>query len=188
MNFSEMYPSKYLKQSDVTSPMTASIASIVHEELTGDKGKKTKPILYFHGNVKPMVLNLTNGQVLYEAFGQDTDAWINKAVEIYSDPNIMMGPKRVGGLRLRVAPSRNGNGFQTTSGWSWDQALVEAGKVGIDKDKVIQELKAAGKQGWNAAGCTPLVKKMIEDATVAGLPDTNFDADPVAAGSDDIPF
>ena len=48
-----------------------------------------------------MVLNKTNGQILAEEFGDDSEDWLGKVVEIYPDKTTFAG-KLVSCLRLRA--------------------------------------------------------------------------------------
>lgn len=105
MKLAEMFPSNYLKKEDVPQPVTVTIKDVVQEEMPGDK--ELKAVARFTGTTKPMILNKGNASLLAEIYGDDSDAWHGKQVEIYHDPGVMYGGKRVGGLRLRM-PSQNG--------------------------------------------------------------------------------
>jgi hypothetical protein len=50
------------------------------------------------------VLNHANAQVLADAFGADTAAWMGRNVEVFADPSIMFRGKRTGGVRVRALP------------------------------------------------------------------------------------
>jgi hypothetical protein len=56
---------------------------------------------------RKLVLNKTNSLILASAYGDDTDAWLNRQVEIWSEPTQYQG-KIVQGIRL--APASNGAG------------------------------------------------------------------------------
>lgn len=120
MKVNDLYPSNYLKKEDVPFPTSVTIKHVTQEEISGEGGKELKAIIYFVGNLKPMVLNKGNAITIAEVYGDDTDAWHGKAVEVYTDASVMFAGKRVGGLRLRIpgpaskpapATSHNGNGF-----------------------------------------------------------------------------
>jgi len=100
MKLNEMYPSKFMSKDD--APVVATIKNVVREEIKGDNGNEMKNVVHFQGNVKPMILNKGNAVMLTEAYGDDSIGWHGKPVEIYLDPNVMFGGKRVGGLRVRV--------------------------------------------------------------------------------------
>ncbi len=102
MKMSLLFPSNFLKKEDIPYPTQATIRSVTQEEIKGDNGNELKATINFVGNLKPMVLNKGNAVILEEAYGDDSDDWHGKTVEIYVDPNVMFGGKRVGGIRLRV--------------------------------------------------------------------------------------
>ena len=102
MKFSEMYPSNYFSKEDLTASLVLTIKQVILEAVESEEGKREKPIVYFHGNWKPFILNKTNGEILRSEFGDESDNWIDKEVELYVDHNIRFGSKRIGGIRVRV--------------------------------------------------------------------------------------
>jgi hypothetical protein len=109
MRMSEMFPGKWLKKEDVPTPVVGTITRVTREEVNADNGgKELKVVMAFaESNLKPMILNIGNATAVTEMYGDDSANWIGKRVEIYTDPNVMFGGKRIGGLRLR-APSSQG--------------------------------------------------------------------------------
>ena len=107
---SEMFPGKWLKKEDVPHPTTATISRVSREEVNADNGgREMKVVMAFaEPHLKPMILNIGNATAVTELYGDDSANWVGKRVEVYTDPNVMFGGKRVGGLRLR-APSANGH-------------------------------------------------------------------------------
>jgi hypothetical protein len=93
----------YLKKDDVTTPVVWTIND-VKERLIASPGKKPKPklVLFFDGNSKGLVLNMSNGNTLFDMTGQeDPEEWIGTQVELYADDSVSYAGKRVGGIRLR---------------------------------------------------------------------------------------
>lgn len=158
MKMNDMFPSSWLKKEDC--PVTATIAAVAQEEIKGDNGKELKAVLRFRGDVKPMILNRGNADLLASTWGDDSDAWVGKKIEVYVDPNVMFGGKRVGGIRLRLPQSGGGNGAVLT----FTQAIEAVAKIGMSKDQLVARLKAAGMTGYNADAATPLVNQWIEEA------------------------
>jgi hypothetical protein len=186
MNLKEMYPSKYLKKEDFPAPRTFTVKMVCTESIKSDNGNENKPILYFQELPKGMVLNRGNGDILGETYGYDTDLWVGKPVEVYVDPSVMFGGKRVGGLRLRPpgnfgAPS-NGAKRNPPGAWTWEQAVAEAEKAGIVKDSVVSHLKAKGHAGWNGQRDTPVILDLIREVQAQ----TRGDA--YEGHTDEIPF
>lgn len=157
MNFGAMYPSKYLKQADCPHPITAIIAKVSIDNVGMENDAENKPVLYFQAGVKPMVLNKSNGFILCEAWGEETDGWIGKAVEIYTDKSVMFKGERTGGLRLRIAHDSQ----DVPTSWTLEQAVAEAGKKGISRDNIIAALKQAGRNGWQPSRDTVFVQEMM---------------------------
>ncbi len=96
---SDMIQSKYLRKEDFDEDRVMTIKGVKLEDMPSDDGKQ-KWVLYFREAIKGMVLNVTSIRVLEQAFGDDSDLWIGKKVKVYVDPNVSMGGRVVGGLRL----------------------------------------------------------------------------------------
>lgn len=132
MKRSDAFPSTYLAKEDVPDPVTAIIADVSREPIRNENcGTDDKPVVTFeHDQLKAMILNQVNWQTLEDAYGEDSDDWRGKPVEVYVDPSVMFGGRRVGGVRVRVPsnqPSRpingrQGNGRPTSNGNGRSQA------------------------------------------------------------------
>jgi hypothetical protein len=100
MRASDMFPSKYLKSSDVKDkPLTATISHVAVELVGQGKDQERKPVLYFEGNTKPMVLNKTNAVTLDNAFG-DTEEWAGHKVRI-GCVETTYGGRAIDGIRVK---------------------------------------------------------------------------------------
>lgn len=75
---------------------------IVKEEAVGigDQQQK-KMVLYFKEIEQGLVLNKTNAKVLVKNFGDETDAWVGKVVEMYVAEVEFQGEPQLG-IRLRM--------------------------------------------------------------------------------------
>jgi len=101
---SDMYPSKYLKQEDVGTGKLLTITAIdkVNVGLDGEP-EQWKWAMYFAEMEKPLILNVTNIERAETACGSnDTDDWKGKQIVLYTDPDIMFGGKKTGGIRVRT--------------------------------------------------------------------------------------
>lgn len=183
-----MYPSTWLSKEDCRIPLHATIKQVTQEEIKGEGGKELKNVIHFMGSVKSLILNKGNASILCDLFGDDSNQWHGEQIEIYVDANVMFGGKRVGGLRVRAPSQSPAQSHQHSNGavWSYAQALGECVKAGITKDNLVAELKRQGQTAWNDAKCTPIAQQLIDQ--VQNAAGQNFDADPVGAGSDNIPF
>ena len=99
MLISQAFPSKYLSSPDLQGrTVVVTISHVSMEEVgVGDH----KPVLYFQGKQKGMVLNKTNASHLVSLYGDNTDNWAGSAVEIFTLMTEYQG-KPVEGLRVRM--------------------------------------------------------------------------------------
>jgi len=94
---------KYLKKEDVPSPVNTSILWTKEEEVTAPgKGTEKRLVLYFDGVKKGLVLNMANAEALAEITGTDDyEKWADTRVQLYVDPDVTYGGKKIGGIRIR---------------------------------------------------------------------------------------
>lgn len=77
MDIETAFPSKWLKATDIKGKrVPVTIKDTVMEEV----GDGEKPVLYFRGKDKGMVLNKTNAHILREAFGRETEEWAGQKI------------------------------------------------------------------------------------------------------------
>lgn len=105
MSFDELVPSnsKYLSKSDVGEDgLILTIRGFRMETLKSDDGDEDKMVMHFMEDMKPMVLNRTNAQLVGVATGAKTagDAK-GKQVVVFNDPTVGFGGKITGGLRIK---------------------------------------------------------------------------------------
>lgn len=108
MKRSDAFPSKYVSKDDVETPVVWTIAKVEKVEMDADDGgKKSPPVIFFtEQESKPLILNNSNWMTIEDAYGDDSDRWTGKQIELFKDPSVMFGGKRVGGVRVRK-PSDN---------------------------------------------------------------------------------
>lgn len=97
MNINDAFPSNYIKASDLNGqevPVTISNAAM--EKL----GDDTKPVIYFQGREKGMVLNKTNANTISDMYGDDTDGWLGKQITLYAAWVDYQG-RQVQGIRVK---------------------------------------------------------------------------------------
>ena len=108
MKIGAAFPSAYLKKEDLGDRHVAVTIERVEIEKVSDD--EEKPILYFRGHEKGIVLNRINSDAITEIVGTDeTDDWNGHRVVLYVDRNVQMKGKRVGGIRV-MAPPRQAQG------------------------------------------------------------------------------
>lgn len=103
-SLADLKTSKFITRKDVTKPILVTIrgydlVNVAAEGATPDE----KYVLHFNEHEKPLVLNVTNGQIIAKSTGsEDFDGWIGKQIVLYDDPNVSFGGKLVGGVRVRA--------------------------------------------------------------------------------------
>lgn len=105
MSFDELVPteSKYLAKGDVGEDgMILTIKGFKREVLKGDDGDEEKTVLYWAEDMKPLILNKTNSQLIPIITGAKIagDA-IGKQVVAYNDITVGFGGRITGGIRLK---------------------------------------------------------------------------------------
>ncbi len=100
----DLKDSPYLVQKDCEPPLKLTIDGWSREDLSRDnEPAEMKYVLSFRENVKPLVLNLTNFERISEVTGEpDCENWTGREITLYRDKNVMMGQKKVGGIRVYV--------------------------------------------------------------------------------------
>ena len=102
MRRDDVFPSKYLKATDIVRPMTVTIESAPLEVLKNPEGKEQhKVVLYFRGAKKSLPLNVSNFDAVTEICGEDTDDWPGGKIELYATRTQMAG-KTVDCIRVRA--------------------------------------------------------------------------------------
>lgn len=100
MNINDSFPSKYLKASDLGGrQITVKIDRVEIEEVGRDKERR--PIIYFVGKQKGMVINKTNANKITQAYGQDTDYWVEQEVILF-EAMVEYAGDTVPALRIKI--------------------------------------------------------------------------------------
>jgi hypothetical protein len=80
MNINDVFPSNFLKASDLGGKkLKLTIESVDMEEI----GTERKPVMHFAGKQKGLVLNKSKASILSAAFGFETSQWDGQQVAIY---------------------------------------------------------------------------------------------------------
>lgn len=110
MKMSQAFPSKYLREADLNGQThTVTIARVQMEDVGGQSGaSEHKPVVYFRETDKGVVLNKTNGLSIASLYGDETDSWTDKQVQLYPD-RVLFGNEMKPCIRIRgVAPNASG--------------------------------------------------------------------------------
>jgi hypothetical protein len=82
MNIDSAFPSNYLKASDLGDAQPVVTIDRVEVEAVG-RDKEMKPVVYFRGKEKGIVLNKTNAKKIADLTGsKDTEDWSGCKVRI----------------------------------------------------------------------------------------------------------
>lgn len=104
MNINDAFPSNYLKASDLGEGQPVVTIERVDVEPVG-RGKEMKPVIYFAGKQKGMVLNKTNSKKIAEiAESPDTDDWHGVQIMLFATEVDFQG-ETVEAIRVK-APKR----------------------------------------------------------------------------------
>jgi len=103
MKISELKNSRFLTKEDCGDGIVVTIDNTVEDNVaTPDQPAEMKFTLGFEEDVKAMVLNSTNAQLIAKFLGsEETDDWQGKKVLLYHEENVSFGGKIVGGIRVR---------------------------------------------------------------------------------------
>ncbi len=102
MNIDSTFPSTYLKAADLQGrPVRVIMRNVVMETVGTDQ----KPILYFEGKTKGLVVNKTNATTIAYAYGKDTDDWAGGEIELFMAMVDFQG-RTVEAIRVRVPPRK----------------------------------------------------------------------------------
>jgi hypothetical protein len=102
MRISSAFPSKYLKAADLHGKHVTVVLSHVTMETIGDD---ERPVLYFKGKDKGLVLNKTNANTIADAFGDDTQDWRDGEILLF-ETSVEFQGKMMPGIRCRLPPRK----------------------------------------------------------------------------------
>ena len=98
MRISSAFPSKYLKAADLQDRQVKVLMSRVETETIGDDDR---PVLYFQGKEKGLVLNKTNANSISAVYGDDTEDWRGGEIVLFETMVDFQG-KTMAAIRCRV--------------------------------------------------------------------------------------
>lgn len=104
MNIGDAFPSNYLKASDLQGQQPIVTIDRVAFEAVG-REKEMKPVLYFVGKDKGIVLNKTNAKNVAGIVGSfETDDWAGARIKLYATHVEFQG-ETVEAIRVKAAPA-----------------------------------------------------------------------------------
>ena len=102
MKISEEFSGTYLKAIDLHGKkVRVNIKTVRREEVGQGEDRAYKPVVYFEGKEKGLVLNKTNATTIADTLGDDTDDWPGRQIVLFS-MKVQFGPKLVDAIRVDV--------------------------------------------------------------------------------------
>lgn len=101
----DMFPSKYFKAGDLEGDTILKIQNVAIEPVGQEQDHK--PVVSFVGQDKKFILNVTNGGIIADAFGDNADEWIGKMICIFPT-KAQFGSKMVDAIRVKVPGEKAG--------------------------------------------------------------------------------
>lgn len=105
MNIKSAFPSQYITAEDLQGQdCPVQIAGCRMEPVKQESGPdRDKPVLYFVGHQRGLVLNVTNGLAIASLYGDETDAWRGRWITLYPT-QCQFGARMVDCIRVRPFP------------------------------------------------------------------------------------
>jgi hypothetical protein len=102
VDYRAMFDRDYIGSWDLGGKdVTVTISKVSAGELTAQGGRKSKkPIVWFAGKEKGLVLNKTNAKAIAGMYGADTRQWVGKLITVYPTTT-SMGSETVDCIRVR---------------------------------------------------------------------------------------
>lgn len=102
MKVGAMFPSQYLKASDLEGDTTLTIKGARMEDLKSRDGTtETKPVLHFTDEKRTLILNKTNANAIAKTLGsEESSKWKGKQITLYST-EVEFGADIVDAIRVR---------------------------------------------------------------------------------------
>jgi hypothetical protein len=82
MKVSELFPSPFFKHADLGGKPITLVISYAEEKEVG-RNNELRPVLFFEGERRGMVLNKHNARFLAAMLGDDSEGWAKKRVTLY---------------------------------------------------------------------------------------------------------
>lgn len=105
MKISQVYPRKYATGEDLKGKAySLTVKNVALETVHPQPGApaEDKPVIYFDGTAKGIILGPALARQIASILGDDTDAWTGKRITIYPQPMRVAG-KEVTAIRARAA-------------------------------------------------------------------------------------
>ena len=105
-HFETLYPGRFMKKEALPSPKVIRITKVSATVLEGEKGAENKVVIAYKSadGDGEIVWCKTNAVLTSHILGDDTDSWVGHLLTIHNNPNVDLGGKKVGGIRVWGSP------------------------------------------------------------------------------------
>jgi hypothetical protein len=83
MRISSAFPGKYVKASDLPDGQDVPVRMAEVKMEMMEQQREEKPVLYFIGKDRGLVLNVTNSNTIKDRYGDETGNWHNQPIVLY---------------------------------------------------------------------------------------------------------
>ena len=104
MNINDLTESKFLKKDDCDPAVLVTINGVKQFDVSKDtEPQQLKWCLLFAEDLKPLVLNVTNANLIAAILGsEETNDWVGNRIVLFNDPSVSYAGKITGGIRVRA--------------------------------------------------------------------------------------
>ena len=101
--FHDIVPTKYICFEDLRGQdVTVTVRAFTAEKMFANGKQQTRPVRYFEGKAKGMVVNATINDTLTALYGPELEGWVGKRITIYPTTDDRGGQER---MVVRVRPT-----------------------------------------------------------------------------------
>lgn len=102
MKITTAFPSDYLRAADLGGRnVTVTMERVEMKDFGGD----FKPVLYFEGKQRGLVLNKTNSGTISDAYGDETEEWAGQQIVLF-EATVEFQGRRVPAIRVKAPPRK----------------------------------------------------------------------------------
>jgi hypothetical protein len=101
MRVSDAFPSEFLKAGDIANKQVRVVIDRVEMR---DVGDDHKPVIFFEGKEKGVVLNVTNARAIAQYHGEEMEEWVGQEIILFTMMVNFQGRMQPG-IRIRVPSS-----------------------------------------------------------------------------------
>ena len=106
MNVNTIFPSNYLKASDLGGAQVRVTIDRVEMETLGQGAQaQDRPVIYFAGKEKGLVANKTNMSAIAAVYGDETDDWQGAEIVLFETMVDFQG-KTTPAIRVKIPPRK----------------------------------------------------------------------------------